>query len=213
MPYEIPTALEAFLEHHHLSMRIEFDGANKEERIFSACLPGMRVTDTGAGKSPFIIARGATPAIAVAALANALKGKALRSDDESKRADFPNELHAESLVKRLEPVTEVEKLALSYVTDVATRMVVAFSLTREAYDNLWRATMGASLLQTEEKGRLLVPISIENGNPLLAIKDIAWQLGGKLLLRRDMEFHAPVMPNVRHTLQEEIRAMKKTREL
>jgi hypothetical protein len=28
-----------------------------------------------------------------------------------------------------------------------------------------------------------------------------------------MEFHAPVMPNVRHTLQEEIRAMKKTREL
>jgi len=193
-------------------MRIEFDGANKEERIFSACLPGMRVTDTGAGKSPFIIARGATPAIAVAALANALKGKALRSDDESKRADFPNELHAESLVKRLEPVTEVEKLALSYVTDVATRMVVAFSLTREAYDNLWRATMGASLLQTEEKGRLLVPISIENGNPLLAIKDIAWQLGGKLLLRRDMEFHAPVLPNVRHTLQEEMRARKNTRE-
>ena len=212
MPYETPTELEAFLEHHHISMRIEFDGANKEERIFSACLPGMRVAGTGTGKSPFIIARGTTPAAAVAALANALKGKVLRSEDESKRADFPNELHAESLVKKLEPVTEVEKLALSYVTDVATRMVVAFSLTREAYDNLWRATMGASLLQTEEKGRLLVPISIENGNPLLAIKDIAWQLGGRLLLRRDMEFHAPVLPNVRHTLQEEIRAKQKVRE-
>jgi hypothetical protein len=44
------------------------------------------------------------------------------------------------------------------------------------------------------------------------MKDIAWQLGGKLLLRRDMEFHAPVLPNVRHTLQEEIRAKQKVRE-
>jgi hypothetical protein len=212
MSYETPTTLEAILEYHHISMRIEFDGANKEEHVFSACLPGMRVSGAEKGRSPFIIARGATPAIAVAALANALKGKELRSDDESKRADFPEDLNAASLVKKLEPVTEVEKLAISYVTDVATRMVVAFSLTREAYDSLWRATMGASLLQSEEKGRLVVPISIENENPLLAMKDIAWQLGGKLLLRRDMEFHAPALPNVRHTLQEEIRAKRKNQE-
>jgi hypothetical protein len=137
-----------------------------------------------------------------------LEGKTLRSDDESKQADFPNELDAESLVRKLEPGTEVERLALSYVTDVAIRMVVPFSITRKAFDNLWLATMGASMLQTESKRQFLVPISVENEHPLLAIKDIAWQLGGKSLSRREMEFHAPVLPNVRHTLQEEIRAGK-----
>jgi hypothetical protein len=209
MTFEMQTTLEAFLEYHHISMRIEFDGSNKVERVFSACLPGMRVVGSESGKSPFLSAHGTTPALAVSALAAALESKVLRSDDGAKRVDFPPELNAESMVKKLEPGTDVERLALGYVADIAIRMVVPFSLTREAYDNLWLATMGASMLQTESKRQLLVPISAENEHPLLAIKDIAWQLGGKLLSRREMEFHAPSMPNARHTLQEEIRAGKK----
>jgi hypothetical protein len=208
MPYESPTALEALLEYHHISLRIEFDGSSKQERAFSACLPDMRVAGIQPGESSFLIAHCTTPATAVSALARALEGKTLRSDDESKRVDFPDQLDAESLVRRLEPGTEVERLALSYVTDVAIRMVVPFSITRKAFDNLWLATMGASMLQTESKRQALVPISVENEHPLVAIKDIAWQLGGKSLSRREMEFQAPVMRNVRHTLQEEIRAGK-----
>jgi len=208
MPFKTPTALDAFLDYNHISMRIEFDGSSRKGRVFSACLPDMRVAGSRPGESPFIIAHCTTPATAVSALAKALEGKTLRSDDESKQADFPNELDAESLVRKLEPGTEVERLALSYVTDVAIRMVVPFSVTRKAFDNLWLATMGASMLQTESKRQFLVPISVENEHPLLAIKDIAWQLGGKSLSRREMEFHAPVLPNVRHTLQEEIRAGK-----
>ena len=199
-------ALEAFLENHHLPMRIEFDGSNKEGIVFSACLPGMKIGALRAGQSPFVIAHCRTPATAVAALAKALEGKTLQSDDESKRAAFPGSLEAESLVRKLEPSTEVETLALEYVIDVAVRMVVPFSLTREPYDNLWLATMGASMLQTEAKRQLLVPISVENERPLLAIKDIVWELGGRLLYRRGMEFHAPALPDVRYTLQEEIRA-------
>jgi hypothetical protein len=209
MPYDTPTALETFLEHHHISMRIEFDGANQTGRIFSACLLGMRARDPE--KSPFVIAHSNSPAAAVAGLANALRGKSLRAEDESKSLVFPVDLQAASLVMRLEPVTEVEKLALSYLTDVAVRMLVAFSLTREGYDNLWRAAMGASLLPTEGNEQRVGPISAVNEYPLLAIRDIAWNLGGKRLLRRDMEFHAPVLPNVRHTLMEEIRAMRTNR--
>ena len=206
-----PTALDAFLECHHLSMRIEFDGANKSERIFSACLPGMKMPDLGPGKSAFVIAHCATPATAVAALARALKGKTLRSDDGFKRADFPNELDAETLVRKLEPSTEVERQALIYVTDVAIRMLVPFSLSREAYDNLWLATIGASMIETGANRQLTVPISIVNENPLLAVRDMAWQLGGKLLFRREMEFHAPVLPRILHTLQEEIQTGEKSR--
>ena len=209
MPDKTPTALESILDYHHISMRIEFDGANKKERVFSACLPGMKVPGPRMGGSAFVFAHATTPATAVSALAKALQGRTLQSDDESKRVEFPDDLDAASLVRKLEPGTEVERLAVNYVADVAVRMVVPFSLTREAYDDLWVATMGASMLQTESKGQLLVPISTENEKPLLAIKDIAWQLDGKLLCRREMEFHAPVLPNVRHTLQEEIRAGKK----
>jgi hypothetical protein len=205
-----PMALEAFLESHHLSMRIEFDGSNKRGSVFSACLPGMKVAGVEPGKSSLIVAHCGTLGTAVAMLAKALEGKMLQSEDGTKVADFPKKLEAESLVRKLEPDTEVERLALDYVTDVAIRMVVPFSLTREAYDNLWRATMGASMLQTELKRQLLVPISVENEHPLLAIKDIVWQLGGRLLYRRGMEFHAPALPTARYTLQEEIRAGKKS---
>jgi len=209
MAYVTPTALETLLEYHHISMRIEFDGANKTERVFSACLPGMKVIGSEPGKSPFLFAHSTTPATVIAALAKALEGKSLRSDDGAKRADFPEELDAESLVRKLEPGTDVERLALGYVADIAIKMVVPFSLTRAAYDNLWVATMGASMLQTDSQRQLLVPISAENEHPLLAIKDIAWQLGGRLLSRREMEFHAPSLPSVRHTLQEELRAGEK----
>jgi hypothetical protein len=205
-----PAALETFLEFHHIPMRIEFDGSNSTECVYSACLPGMKVTGLRLGKSPFIIAHCTTPATAVAALAKALEGKTLRTDDEFKRAEFPVLLDAQSLVEKLEPGTEVERLALSYVTDVAIRMVVPFSITREAYDNVWLATMGASMLQTELKRQLMVPISVENEYPLLAVKDIAWQLGGRLLHRREMEFQAPVLPNAHYTLQEEVRVGEKS---
>jgi hypothetical protein len=190
-------------------MRIEFDGANKRERVFSACLLGMKVAGSEPGRSPFLFAHSVTPAAAVSALARALEGKVLQSDDRVKRAEFPVDLDAESLTRKLRPGTEVENLALSYVTDIAIQMLVPFSLTRQAYDNLWLATMGASMMQKESEGHLLVPISAENEQPLLAIKDIAWQLGGKMLSRREMEFHAPVLPVVRHTLQEELRAGEK----
>ena len=212
MPYRTSTALEAFLEYHHLPLRIEFDGANRTERVFSACLPGMKMPGSRMGKSLFVFAHCTTPATAVSALAEALQGKTLRSEDESKRADFPVELDAESLVKKLEPSTEVERLALSFVTDLAIKMVVPFSLTREAYDNHWLASMSASMLQKGSERPFLVPISAGNERPLLAVKEIAWQLGGKVLSRREMEFHAPVMPNVRHTLQEEIRAGRRSDE-
>jgi hypothetical protein len=201
--------MEAILDRNHISMRIEFDGASKQARIFSACLPEMRAACPGAGKSPFVIAHNTSPASAVAGLASALKGRVLRVADESRRVSFPRELDALSLMRKLEPATEAEKLALRYLTDVAVRMLVAFSLTREPYDNLWRATMGASLVQKEGDAQLHVPISIADEHPLLAIKDIARQLGGKTLLRRDMEFHAPALQKVRHTLLEEIRNMKK----
>ena len=144
MPYLTSTALEVFLEYHHISMRIEFDGANKTERVFSACLPGMKAVAAGSGKPLFLMAHCPTPAMAVTALAKALEGKVLRSDDGVKRVDFPAALDAESLVRKLEPATDVEKLALSYVTDIAVQMLVPFSLTREAYDNVWLATMSAS---------------------------------------------------------------------
>jgi hypothetical protein len=210
MPDKTPTTLEAFLEFHHIQMRIEFDGANKDERVFSACLPGMKVADLRLTRSPFVFAHCTTLATAVSTLAKTLEGKTLWSDDGFKRADFPNDLDAQSLVKKLEPATEVESLALGYVLDVSVRMRVPFSLTREAYDNRWLATMGASMLQKESEGQLLIPISVENEHPLMAIKDVAWQLGGKLLHRREMEFHAPVLPDAPHTLQEELRAGEKS---
>jgi hypothetical protein len=203
-------ALEGVLEIHHLAMRIEFDGSNRKERVFSACLPGMKLAGAEPGRSPLILARFGTLGTAIAALAKALEGKTLQSDDGTKRVSFPFKLDVESLVVNLEPDTEVERLALDYVTDVAIRMVVPFSLTREAYDNLWRATMGASMLQTDLRRQLLVPISVVNEHPFLAIKDIAWQLGGRMLYRRGMEFHAPALPNARYTLQEEIHAGKRS---
>ena len=208
MPHKTPSELESFLAHYRLSMRIEFDGANKVARVFSACLPGMRVD--GGRKSTIVIAHSASPAAAVSALAGNLKDTSLRADDGAKRMVFPTDLDAGSLVNKLTPITEVEKLALGYLTDVAVRMAVAFSVTREGQDGLWHATMGASLVNTVGDEPFVGPITIVNERPLRAMEEIAWKLGGRRLLRRDMEFRAPVLPNVRHAHQEEIRTVKKT---
>ena len=208
-----PKALEGILEYHHIAMRIEFDGANKKERVFSACLPGMRLAAPKPGQSPFILAHFPVPSEAVSALTKALEGKTLRSEDEFKQVQFPPALDAESMVKKLTPRTEAERQALNFVTDIAVKMVVPFSITREAYDDLWLATMGAGVLQAESgsQRQRLVPIIIGNDDPLVAVEDMARQLSGELLCRREMEFHAPVLPVVRYTLQEELRAGERPR--
>ncbi len=205
MPHRAQTVLETFLDYHHLPVCVEFDGSQRD-RVFSAWLPGMKVAAPGLGDASLIIARSTTPATAVSVLAMALEDKMLQGDVEIESVQFPNLLDATSLVKKLEPNTEAEMLALQYVTDVATRMAVHFRMTRQAYDCRWVATLDANLVDSERRGT--IPVSLGNEHPLLALKDMARHLSGRLLSKGDLEFRAPVIPSVQLTLQESILARK-----
>jgi len=205
MPYSSPETLEAFLDCHHVPICIEFDGS-KREHIFSACVPGMKVARLGQEEPSFIGVRSTTPATVVSVLARALEDEMLQDDHEMKWVRFPKVLEASSLVQKLEPGTEAEMLALQYVTGIATRMGVHFSIKREAYDGRWVATMDVSVMDLERQR--LIPVSVGNDLPMLALKEMARLLCGGLLSREGQEFRAPVMPSVHLTMQESILARK-----
>jgi hypothetical protein len=166
----------------------------------------MKVAGLGPGEPAFIIVRSTFPAPAVSVLAGALEGKTLRDDFGIKQVQFPKTINVASLLKKLEPGTEAEMLALQYVTEVAARMAVHFSLTREAYDCRWVVAMSANLLDSAHQR--VVPVSLGNENPLSALKDIARQMSGRLLSSGNRDFRAPVIPSVQLTLQESILARK-----
>jgi hypothetical protein len=198
-------ALETFLDYHHVPICVEFDGS-KAEHLFCASVPGMKLVDLGKGGPSVLVACSTTAAASISVLARELEGKMLQDDNNVRSVQFPKVMDGSSLVKKLEPNTDAEMLTLQYVTEIATRMVVHFSIRREAYDSRWVATIGASLVDLEQQR--MMPVSVGNEYPLAALKVMARQLSGSLLSGKGREFRAPVMPSVQLTIQESILARK-----